>query len=75
MVNTHRWMMKSFVNNDQLHIMACKALGTVARFCRVVFFDREHNPSYHLIEGLLYPIDYYKPYLQSVSFGIVSAEY
>jgi L-ascorbate metabolism protein UlaG (beta-lactamase superfamily) len=130
-------MMKSFVNNYQLHILACKEPGTVgADFmdasedqledikrlidftdneCKdmvelaaavkeldellrghtsgesieylyekiptplkgfvELFFDMEHNPSYRLIEGLLYQSDYYKPHLQSVSFGIVSADY
>ncbi|WP_457934730.1 MBL fold metallo-hydrolase [Pseudoalteromonas sp. SCSIO 43210] len=37
-----------------------------------LFFDMEHNPSYRLLEGLLYKSDYYKPQLQTVAFGLVS---
>ncbi len=135
-VNTHRRIMKSFVNNYQLHILACQEPGiTGAEFLNCtedqledikrlidfidvdckdlvelsqavktldellaghqtgesieylyeqvpkplkgyveLFFDMQHNPSYRLIESLIYKSDYYKPQLQSVSFGMVSAE-
>ncbi|WP_199609979.1 MBL fold metallo-hydrolase [Flocculibacter collagenilyticus] len=36
-----------------------------------LFMDLYHNPSYRLIEGLLYDSEYYKRELQSVSFGIL----
>ena len=35
--------------------------------------DLEHNPSYRLIEGLLYRSKYYKPGLQSLSLGRLDA--
>lgn len=34
--------------------------------------DLYHQPSYRLIEGLLYQSPYYQPSIQSVSFGILS---
>jgi len=34
-----------------------------------LFVDQDHNPSYRLIESLLYESKYYKPELQSVMFG------
>ncbi len=36
-----------------------------------LFVDMEHNPSYRLLESLLYKSDYYKEHLQSASFGLV----
>lgn len=36
-----------------------------------IFMDLEHNPSYRLIEGLLYKSRYYKRSLQSASFGLL----
>lgn len=133
-VNTHRRIMQSFVNNHQLHILAAKEkhlsggeylnlaqeqvpqiealieeLGrkcadlivlsdAVAqldellrahttgeslmplyarvpaplRGCVELHFDMEHRPSYRLIEPLLYRSEYYKPELQSLSFGLLS---
>ena len=136
MVNTHKRLMKSFVANYKLHIMACKESGSaiagadflncteeqvddIKRLIEFIdtecqdmvalsdaikaldallrthtsgesieylyeqvpeplkgyvelFMDMEHNPSYRFIEGLLYKSDYYKPHLQTVSFGLVS---
>ncbi|HEX3110803.1 MAG TPA: MBL fold metallo-hydrolase, partial [Thermoanaerobaculia bacterium] len=37
-----------------------------------LFMDLYHQPSYRLIEGLLYKSRYYDERLQSVSFGVVS---
>ncbi|MCF2856177.1 MBL fold metallo-hydrolase [Pseudoalteromonas sp. SMS1] len=133
MVNTHRRIMKSFIKNYKLHIMAVKqpgmagaefldcteeqvddikklvdkidneysdmveladAVREVDELCRnhtsgestdalyeqvpgplqgyVEFFmDMEHNASYRLLESLLYRSQYYKPELQSVSFGLL----
>ena len=133
-VNTHQRIMKSFVNNYQLHIMACKEPGMaggefldcteeqvedinslisfIDHECKdlvelssavkeldemlrlhtsgesieglyehipeplkgyvELFFDMEHNPSYRLLESLLYKSKYFKPELQSISFGILS---
>jgi len=34
--------------------------------------DMEHNPSYRLLESLVYRSEHYKPELQSVSFGSLS---
>jgi len=39
-----------------------------------IFMDLEHNPSYRLLESLLYKSRYYKRSLQSVSFGLLSNE-
>lgn len=39
-----------------------------------LFMDLYHQPSYRLIEGLLYQSRYYLPEIQSVSFGLLSAE-
>lgn len=36
-----------------------------------IFMDLEHNPSYRLLESLLYRSRYYKPELQGVSFGLL----
>jgi L-ascorbate metabolism protein UlaG (beta-lactamase superfamily) len=36
-----------------------------------IFMDLEHNPSYRLLESLLYRSRYYKRSLQSVSFGLL----
>ncbi|WP_395793453.1 MBL fold metallo-hydrolase [Aquimonas sp.] len=134
MVNTHRRIMTSFVNNYQLHIMAVNEPGMagaeflnctqeqVADIRRLIdeidshhadmvelsnavkelddilrahssgetieklyekvpsplkgyveiFMDMYHNASYRLLEGLLYRSKFYKPSLQSVSFGMLS---
>ncbi len=134
MVNTHRRIMTSFVNNYELHIMAMKEQGLAgAEFLNCdeeqlpqirslieqidsqcgdliklsqaveeldellrshtngetidplyskipeplqgyveLFLDLEHRPSYRLIEPLLYRSSYYKPSLQSLSFGLLS---
>ena len=40
--------------------------------CVELFLDMEHRPSYRLIEPLLYRSTYYKPSLQSLSFGLLS---
>ncbi len=40
--------------------------------CVELFLDMEHRPSYRLIEPLLYRSSYYKPSLQSLSFGLLS---
>lgn len=37
-----------------------------------LYFDMNHNPSFRLIEGLLYKSRYYKPSLQSISLGLLS---
>ena len=37
-----------------------------------IFMDMEHNPSYRLIESLLYKSKYYKPAMQALSFGLLS---
>ena len=37
-----------------------------------ITMDMNHNPSYRLLEVLLYRSSHYKPDLQSVSFGLVS---
>jgi L-ascorbate metabolism protein UlaG (beta-lactamase superfamily) len=133
-VNTHRRIMQSFVNNHQLHILASKErhlsggeylnvaqdqvpqiqallqeltqkcadlivlsdavaqLDDLLRahtngesltplYARIpaplrgvveLFFDLEHRASYRLIEPLLYRSEYYKPALQSLSFGLLS---
>lgn len=133
-VKTHLRIMRSFVNNHQLHIMASKESGLVGGeflnctaeqiddiknliaeienncgdltgLCDAVaaldelmrdhtsgesidyiyeqvpeplkgyveiFMDMEHNASYRLIEPLLYRSKYYKPSLQSASFGMLS---
>jgi hypothetical protein len=39
-----------------------------------IFMDLEHNPSYRLLESLLYRSKYYKRSLQSVSFGLIDKE-
>lgn len=36
-----------------------------------LFMDLEHNPSYRLLESLLYKSVFYKKELQSVSFGVI----
>lgn len=133
-VNTHRRIMRSFVNNYKLHIMANKeTILTGGEFlncteeqvadikslieeldetcCDLIelssavkqldelvfshtsgesieylyasvpkplkgyvelFLDMEHRASYRLIEPLLYKSHYYKPSLQSLSFGLLS---
>jgi L-ascorbate metabolism protein UlaG (beta-lactamase superfamily) len=38
-----------------------------------IFMDLEHNPSYRLLESLLYKSRYYKRSLQSVSFGVIDS--
>lgn len=40
--------------------------------CVELFLDMEHRASYRLIEPLLYRSPYYKPSLQSLSFGLLS---
>lgn len=40
--------------------------------CVELFLDMEHRASYRLIEPLLYKSSYYKPSLQSLSFGLLS---
>ena len=40
--------------------------------CVEIFLDMEHRASYRLIEPLLYRSTYYKPLLQSLSFGLLS---
>lgn len=40
--------------------------------CVEIFLDMEHRASYRLIEPLLYRSSYYKPSLQSLSFGLLS---
>lgn len=40
--------------------------------CVELFLDMEHRASYRLIEPLLYRSTYYKPSLQSLSFGLLS---
>ena len=134
MVHTHRRIMKSFINNFQLHQMALNAPGmaggefmdcsegeipkiremvedieknhgdlielsdAIARLEEILaahttgesleklyadvpdalqgyvelIFDSKHNASYRFIEGLLYKSDYYKPQLQTVSFGLLN---
>lgn len=134
MVNSHQRIMKSFVNNYELHMLACKEPGmaggefldcneeqvddikslisAIDKDCQdlvelsaavkgldellrnhksgetienlykeipeplkgyvELFFDMEHNPSYRLFESLLYRSRFYKPELQSVSFGLIS---
>jgi L-ascorbate metabolism protein UlaG (beta-lactamase superfamily) len=133
-VNTHRRIMLSFVNNSKLHILAVKEAtlaggeflnckeeqvrdikalieeldarcADVAELSQAIkeldelaashtsgesveylysrvpaalrgfvelFMDMEHRASYRLIEPLLYASRYYKPTLQSVSFGLLS---
>lgn len=133
MVNTHKRIMTSFVNNFRLHMMAVKEPGMaggdfldcteeqVADVKELVqrtdadhqdmlelseavrsldellrahtsgesieylypripgplkgyvelYLDMNHNPSYRLIEPLLYKSSYYKPALQSASFGLL----
>lgn len=134
MVNTHRRIMASFVNNAKLHIMAvnepslagaeflncgeeqiadiqrlideidahqadmvalCHAVKELEELLRShvtgetieglyakvpaplkgyveLFMDLNHNASYRLLEALLYRSRFYKPSLQSVSFGMLS---
>jgi L-ascorbate metabolism protein UlaG (beta-lactamase superfamily) len=134
LVNTHRRIMTSFVNNYELHIMAIKEKGMAgAEFLNCeeeqlpqikslieelddkcadlvalsdavkdleellrnhtsgetieplyskvpsmlqgyveLFLDMEHRASYRLIEPLLYQSSYYKPSLQTLSFGLLS---
>lgn len=133
-VNTHRRIMQSFVNNYKLHIIASKdsnftggeflnctedqvddikalieelneecsdlvelsdavkelddlvfqhtsgesidylypKVPSPLRGCIEIFLDMEHRASYRLIEPLLYKSSYYKPSLQSLSFGLLS---
>lgn len=40
--------------------------------CVELFLDMEHRPSYRIIEPLMYRSQYYKPSLQSLSFGLLS---
>ncbi|MFC6632385.1 MBL fold metallo-hydrolase [Microbulbifer taiwanensis] len=40
--------------------------------CVELFMDMEHRPSYRIIEPLMYKSSYYKPTLQSLSFGLLS---
>lgn len=40
--------------------------------CVELFMDMEHRPSYRIIEPLMYRSAYYKPSLQSLSFGLLS---
>lgn len=40
--------------------------------CVELFLDMEHRPSYRIIEPLMYRSSYYKPSLQSLSFGLLS---
>ncbi|MDP4489531.1 MULTISPECIES: MBL fold metallo-hydrolase [Pseudoalteromonas] len=42
------------------------------RGCIELFLDMEHRPSYRIIEPLMYRSAYYKPTLQSLSFGLLS---
>jgi L-ascorbate metabolism protein UlaG (beta-lactamase superfamily) len=133
-VNTHKRIMQSFVNNHQLHILASKekhlsggeylnleqeqlpriqallqelghkcadlialsdAVAQLEEMLRAhtngeslvplyskvpaplrgyveLYFDMEHRASYRLIEPLLYRSEFYKPELQSLSFGLLS---
>lgn len=134
MVNTHRRIMRSFVNNYELHISAVKEsvvtggeflncsadqvgviqglIDHIESHCQdlvqlsdavtrldemlaqhtsgqsleylyervpselrgfvELVMDLQHRPSYRLIEPLLYRSKYYKPQLQSLSFGSLS---
>lgn len=40
--------------------------------CVELFLDMEHRPSYRIIEPLMYRSSFYKPSLQSLSFGLLS---
>lgn len=40
--------------------------------CVELFLDMEHRPSYRIIEPLMYHSSFYKPSLQSLSFGLLS---
>ena len=40
--------------------------------CVEIFLDMEHRASYRIIEPLMYRSSYYKPSLQSLSFGLLS---
>ncbi|UAA39456.1 MBL fold metallo-hydrolase [Paraneptunicella aestuarii] len=40
--------------------------------CVELFMDMEHRPSYRIIEPLMYRSSYYKPALQTLSFGLLS---
>jgi L-ascorbate metabolism protein UlaG (beta-lactamase superfamily) len=133
-VNTHMRLMKSFLNNHELHIMAVKQKGMaggeflncseeqiadigellrrtseahndLVEMCEAVtaldellrnhtsgesidylyplvpaplkglveiVMDLEHRASYRLIEPLIYLTSYYKPELQTLSFGLLS---
>jgi L-ascorbate metabolism protein UlaG (beta-lactamase superfamily) len=134
LVKTHLRIMRSFINNYQLHIMAssdaslvgaeflncsedqlddiqrlvveietecqdivqlCDAIDQLDQLMRShtsgesidyiyplipgplkgvveIFMDMEHRASYRFIEPLLYRSKYYKPSLQSASFGLLS---
>ncbi|UAA37223.1 MBL fold metallo-hydrolase [Paraneptunicella aestuarii] len=61
-------LVNSHVSGESIEYLYSQIPGPLKGFVELLM-DREHRVSYRILESLLYISDYYKPELQSVSFG------
>lgn len=64
-------LLRTHPKGESLEPLYDKVPEPLRGFVELVY-DLDHNPSYRLIEGLLYKSSYFKPQLQRLSFGMLS---
>ena len=64
-------ILKSHQSGESIEPLYEKIPGPLKGYIEL-FMDLEHNPSYRILESLIYKSDFYKKGLQSVSFGLIS---
>lgn len=64
-------MLRNHTSGESVEGLYEKVPGPLKGYVELVM-DMEHNPSYRIIESLVYRSELYKPELQSVSFGLLS---
>lgn len=63
-------LLRAHTSGESIEYLYAQVPGPLKGYVEI-FMDLEHNPSYRLIESLLYKSKYYKKSLQSVSFGML----
>ncbi|WP_437933842.1 MBL fold metallo-hydrolase [Sorangium sp. So ce341] len=63
-------LLRSHTSGESLECLYAHIPGPLKGYVEL-YFDMNHHPSYRLIEPLLYRSRYYKPALQSASFGLL----
>lgn len=64
-------LIRKHTSGESIEYLYARVPGPLKGYVEI-FMDMNHNPSYRLLEALLYRSKYYQPSLQSVSFGLIS---